>query len=88
MTPALAATLLENTYNLEGLGLSAPQMQGTTSSEQQNAAADPLAMRPLAMIPLPRPRHRATRVGQRSGPSARPSMAVPGGQGLLRRTSL
>jgi epsin len=44
MTPALAATLLENTYNLEGLGLSAPQMQGTTSSGQQNAAADPLAM--------------------------------------------
>ncbi len=44
MTPALAATLLENTYNLEGLGLSAPQTLGTTSSGPQTAAADPLAM--------------------------------------------
>lgn len=44
VTPALAATLLENTYNLEGLGLSAPPAQGTTSSGQPNAAADPLAM--------------------------------------------
>ncbi len=42
LTPAMAANLLENTYNLEHLGLSGPSAQGVGAG-QQSAVSDPFS---------------------------------------------